>query len=854
MNAGEIRDLCLKLAKADSEEAVIEVLRQAKLWDNNSAWRLYGDIEGNFSTANNQQSRPEAALVEKIVNSVDARLLNECLVAGINPESGDAPQSIKEAVAYFFEDKKSVQQGGGSPAKWPKEKQRNEARNICIAVTGSKQVPCISIADRGEGQTPARIAETFLSLSRSNKLRIHFVQGKFNMGGTGALRFCGDHNLQLIITKRNPKILSRTKRVEKRDDEWGFTVVRRERPKQAAGEVRNSTFKYLAPLGCDQAPGKGEVLSFKADSLPLMPEKDQSLKVPLEHGSFVKLYNYDMKGFRSNALMKDGLLYRLELLLPEIALPVRLHECRGYGGHAGSFETTLVGTIGRLKEDHSNLEQGYPTSVPINIAGQQMLVSIYAFSDERAKTYTKNEGVIFVVNGQTHGHLPRTFFSRNKVKMGRLAESLLVIVDCSLISADAREDLFMSSRDRLSDGKLRKAVEDELEDVIAKHPGLRELRDKRKKEENANRLDDSKPLEEVVQKILKSSPSLEKLFLQGQRLSRPHKGGEGKDKGAGDGEKKGAGPFKGKKHPTFFRIHGKKDGDPFVKDAGLGQRCRIRFDTDVENEYFTRDDFRGTNDVEVVDGLEDGQTLDNHCNLHDGVANWSITIPEDAFEVGTVIKVQCTVRDETLLDPFVSVVTLRIVETKKPGSGSKGERATRKSSGDEDGKGEGQDDGSETGEGTELPGGIDIPHPIPVREAEWEKHSFDQFSACKAVDDGADGKAEWSFYVNVDNLYLRTDMKHGKQDVAMLEKKFLYANVIVALALIHDEQVRSKAKKPKDGEAGDENNQGPKGGTIEQKISEVTRSLAPFLVPMIDVLGSITDEDQIVGAQQGDTE
>ena len=49
-------------------------------------------------------------------------------------------------------------------------------------------------------------------------------------------------------------------------------------------------------------------------------------------GSAIKLYEYDMKGFRSHVLMKGGLLSRLELLLPSIALPVRVHECRDYKG------------------------------------------------------------------------------------------------------------------------------------------------------------------------------------------------------------------------------------------------------------------------------------------------------------------------------------------------------------------------------------------------------------------------------------------------------------------------------------------------------------------------------------------
>ena len=41
------------------------------------------------------------------------------------------------------------------------------------------RLACVSTIDR-------KAADTFLSLNKNNKLRIPFVQGKFNMGGTGA--------------------------------------------------------------------------------------------------------------------------------------------------------------------------------------------------------------------------------------------------------------------------------------------------------------------------------------------------------------------------------------------------------------------------------------------------------------------------------------------------------------------------------------------------------------------------------------------------------------------------------------------------------------------------------------------
>lgn len=103
MNDEQKRKLCLELMQADSEEQVIAMLKTAGFWDDKRVWRLYGDRENNYSTIGNQQNKPDAALVEKIVNSVDARLMNECLVRGVAPESAAAPQTIREAVARFFD-------------------------------------------------------------------------------------------------------------------------------------------------------------------------------------------------------------------------------------------------------------------------------------------------------------------------------------------------------------------------------------------------------------------------------------------------------------------------------------------------------------------------------------------------------------------------------------------------------------------------------------------------------------------------------------------------------------------------------------------------------------------------------
>lgn len=555
MNEQEAKDLCLALMRADSEDEVLRLINEAGYWDNPSVWRFYGDRETNFNTIGNQQSRPDAALVEKLVNSVDARLMNECLIRKMNPEGHDAPQSIQDAVAMFFGDSSGRSStAAGRIRDWTDSKRTEVARGITLTATGAKPGsgnPNFIISDNGEGQTPSRMPQTLLSLDKDNKLKIPFVQGKFNMGGTGALKFCGKHNLQLVISRRNPKILQCGNEIAQDDDKWSFTIVRREDPQ---GNRRSSVYTYLAPCGADAHPKNGELLRFSAESLPIFPHRDEPYKRESSWGTLIKLYEYGLPtGFKSNILMPDGLLSRVDLLLPDIALPMRLHECRGYGGKKeASFETTLTGVRVRLEENKGgNLEESFPTCAPMKVSGEDFIVTIYAFKKDGSKAYRKNEGIIFVINGQTHGHLTQDFFTRSKVGLSYLADSIFVIVDCTRLSGRAREDLFMNSRDRLSGGELRHRIEENLEELLRQHDGLRDLKERRRREDIKSKLDDAKPLENILEKLLKQSPILSNLFLQGLRIPTPFKTIETQIQ-----EK----DFKGERFPTYFKFKGKEYG------------------------------------------------------------------------------------------------------------------------------------------------------------------------------------------------------------------------------------------------------------------------------------------------------
>jgi len=834
MKNEELKQMCLSLVRADTEGEVIKILKEKGFWDNQKFWRYYGDKEDNFSTVGNQQSRPEAALVEKVVNSVDAVLMNECWLRGISPEDNAAPKNIYEAVSLYFQGNAKKCDTLGHLAYWTTQKRTEVSRLITIAATGDRANPCFIVSDAGEGQTPNVMPLTLLDLSHKNKLRIQFVQGKFNMGGTGVFQFCGRHNLQLIVTRRNPNILKYPLSDES-DKSWGFTVIRREDPTPGR---KSSVYTYLAPVGAEKEPGMGSVLRFDSKSFPIFPDRRNPYGREAEWGTAIKLYEYAATGFRTNMMMRDGLLSRLDILLPEIALPIRLYECRDYRGHTGSFETTLSGLSVRLEDNRAeNLEDGFPTTSQLMVYGERMTARIYAFKKGRAETYRKNEGIIFTVNGQTHAHLPLSFFSRKNVGMGRLDDSILVIVDCTNLSGRAREDLFMNSRDRLRNGDLRDAIEHELEILIREHHGLRELRERRRSEEIKSKLGDSKPLAEVLELILKSSPSLSSLFLTGTRLPNPFKTKEvvSRDK-----------PYKGKTHPSYFKFQKLPYGQKLERAAAINMRCRVTFETDVVNDYFDRLENKGIFSLHITSGNGIKKVTSYSLNLQNGKATLNIKLPEDC-SIGDVIDYEAKVMDDTLLEPFINAFVVTVGSPQK----------IRVSPPIKDGKPPGDEDGHQR----ETPTGLSMPEIYEVYEPEWEtrKHKFNQYSAVEILQERAadievpdnGDTAEYSFWVNMDNIYLKTEMKASKTDPDIIKARFKYGLVLVGMALI---QSHAKAESLKvSSESGQQTDDGEL-VTIEEQVFRISEAVAPVLLPMVESLGALTEEKIAVGGQVGDDE
>jgi hypothetical protein len=587
-----------------------------------------------------------------------------------------------------------------------------------------------------------------------------------------------------------------------------------------------------------QKPRGGDVLRFSSNTFPIFPEGRTPYGRDSEWGTAIKLYEYAASGFRTNMMLRDGLLSRLDILLPEIALPIRLHECRDYKGHTGSFETTLSGLSVRLEDNKGeNLEDDFPSTSSLAALGERMTVKVYAFKKDRAQTYRKNEGIIFTVNGQTHAHLPLSFFSRKNVGMGRLDDSILVVVDCTDLSGRAREDLFMNSRDRLRNHELRDEIERELEILIRDHSGLRALREKRRNEEIQSQIGNSKPLEEAIQSILKSSPSLSSLFLTGTRLSSPFKTKLVSSEDI---------PYKGHSHPSYFKFQKLDYGKVLERTTAINMRCRVTFETDVDNDYFYRLQNRGKFNLLMVNSEEAKEVNTYSLNLQNGKATLNVRLPTNC-SVGDKFEYEARVTDEVILEPFVNtfVVTIGKPQTLQPKPPIK------------DGKPPSDKDGTQR----ETPIGMQIPEVNEVYEQDWDKrkHKFDWYSALEILQEeaanieetGYQSNAVYSFWVNMDNIYLKAEEKYSKTSPDIIKARYKYGLVLIGMALIQADAAsdESKATIESNGETinGEEL-------PLAERVYKASSAIAPVLLPLIDSLGNLTEDQVKVGSQIGDDE
>jgi hypothetical protein len=623
-----------------------------------SNWKPLGDIKSNYGVVKNQQSNPVAALIEKVTNAIDALLTKKCWESGIDPKSEEAPKSMEEAIETYY-----------SNNNWDlKEFRKTQAEEIQIIADGKgprtprKQYPTsVVIYDNGEGQHPEKFEETFLSLLRGNKNNIHFVQGKYNMGGSGSIVFCGKKRYQLIASKRYDNT-----------GDFGFTLIR-EHPKTENDQAKETWYEYL--LIDDKIP------SFKIDSIDLSLENRL-----FKTGTIIKMYSYQFpKGYSGFA---QDLNQSINEFLFSPALPMLTKDTAERYPNNKVLSNALFGLKRRLqKEEQDYISDQFSEAYEDDLFGK-MKVSCFVFNvkvkkfdlkktkDEIGRRYFKNGmNVMFSMNGQVHGYYTSEFISRS-LKLNLLRNHLLIHVDCTEMKYEFRKELFMASRDRLKDGEETQQLRHYLASKLgAKGGRLSEIQKFRRQAVN---IDTSSNTNQLLKNFTKNLPlNSELMKLLGDTFKLDLKKATKTKKKKKSSSKKEEIPFKSERFPTQFKINSKAKDETEVAKIPLKGEKTIRFSTDCANDYFDRTEEPGelklailkVNENDTGGGDQPGEPSEvselfnvNKSSPNKGTIRVSLN-PKEELSVGDAVQLKVSLTAPT--GDFDEIFWVKISEPEK---------------------------------------------------------------------------------------------------------------------------------------------------------------------------------------------
>ena len=516
------------------------------------------------------------------------------------------------------------------------------------------------IYDDGEGQDPEDFESTFLSLLRGNKNEIHFVQGKYNMGGSGALVFCGKKRYHLIASKKFTG-----------QGDFGFTLIRQHPfTKEEEERKKNTWYEYLKV--------DGKIPSFEIDEINL-----GLLNRKFRTGTILKLYSYELPSGSRSVISRD-LNQSINEYLFEPALPLYTIDNKERYPDDRNLERDLYGLKRRLEEDKNKyVEEPFLETYEDKAVGK-LKITCYVFKakiDGKTAKETKetinreffknNMSVMFSVNGQVHGHFTSEFISRT-LKMQLIKDYLLIHVDCTGLNYQFRKELFMASRDRLKNGEETS----KLRELVAKVLLKSKLVDiyKHRKDTISFSSEDKNELLKSFTKNLPLKSDLMKLLSKTFKLDDTDKKSQKKEKKERT-KKESEDKFQPQRFPTYFKYS--KDGAEEISmvKIPLGGEKTIKFNTDVENEYFVRVEDPGELKVGILNrgnnesegGNEPGKPKQiedvffvHKSNPQDGTIKMSLA-PNEVLKVGDSIEIKATLTNPAGED-FDKIFLIKIVD------------------------------------------------------------------------------------------------------------------------------------------------------------------------------------------------
>lgn len=635
------REVCFRLLDCESESAVDQVIAAVPELSDAANWYPIDGRETNFNVVTNQASTGGKALTELCTNMVDAVLMKHAHLKGISLTGPDAPQSVIAGVRDLVE-LRGARSGVLAEVDDRRYLREFAEENLVIGVTGGTRrgtAMCFTFVDNGEGQNASDFEDTFLSLSKGNKSAIPFVQGKYNMGSSGVLTYCGRRWYKLIVSRRYDGTST-----------WGWTLVRR-RPGSGMPVA-----EYVKPAG--------KIPEFPADAV-LRPMKLQSGqrddKVSRDTGTIVKLYSYQMGAAVSFRNIRESLNENLvSTVLPFRLMDYRVRPQRTGRRAQGVDERQVEGMefllLRRDVEEESaddNDEQVYEPGREQHIGdidhpdlGHITLRCIVLGKELPGwlRSPRNSSRVFHAVNGQVQYKQNRAYLSTG-CKLPGLKDRIVVIVDASDLSEAAHNDVWKGDRENIRETEIGQLYKSEVTALLQRSDYLKELQQRIAREETENLVEESQV--SLFQGLVNADPSIAQLLPGGSLVTLPGHIGRG-----------GVEPpeYTGQYSPTFLELVSRQIQENGAEIAVDGRRA-VSFRTDAVNDYLTRPDNRGR--IITIGGLR--ERFSYTSSLRDGRLTITFTALPDRVSPGDEIAFTVGLLDDAMPEPVTTDMRLLVV-------------------------------------------------------------------------------------------------------------------------------------------------------------------------------------------------
>jgi hypothetical protein len=759
----DARGVCRRLLDAESEAQVQAVINATPEMMNQRNWRPLDGRETNFNVTSNQASDGGKALTELMTNMVDAVLMKQAFLKGIDPKGPTAPQTMYEAVDRLVKHL----HGGKLTNLDPKDPWLlSFARaNLSIGVTGAKSkragLPCYTFVDNGEGQIPEKFESTFLSLSSGNKKDIPFVQGKYNMGSSGVLGYCGLKWFKLIVSRRYD-----------RSSPWGFTLLR----KRPGGGMPVAEY-FVLPTG--------KIPTFAEDALyPFIKGNGKRYDgVHLASGTVIKLYDYQIGsrfagGFRgSREALNENLV---ETILPFLILDLRQTPDPKRGGDRaeGIDPRRFCGMEFLLLRSHKDAQDGEEEqaagtrrlAVATNTYRELGEISISAIHLKRKLPgwlATSNNRVFHAVNGQVQFKQGRGYLSQS-CGFPALKDRVIVIVDASNLTYEAHNEIWKGDREHVRNTIAGERYKEVVTVAIKESEALAALQREIAREELEQAAKSQR--NELFHKLVNADRHL--AFLLTNRDPEIKLPSEGAGKTVGGPR---AGKYEGKYSPTFLRFDTKANDKRIHLPINRTRPASAR--TDAENGYLQRADNKGR----LLIQPSPTEHFGIRTQLHDGGLIIYFEPAEDTLKVGDTLTFTVGLQDASMPLPVQDTVTIQI--TKEEKEHKKVKQKTRPSFGDNGGMEPEVPDAPNYG----LPRCVLLTkdgHPVGDQETQPWPDGFTELDGGLIDDYGEEGTV---YKINYDNTYHLRYRLNARGDIArdVVTEKYILGMRILMLGYEH---------------------------------------------------------------------